>query len=317
MKFGKLYDVKGVDFSLPPDPIQTERVLARYKDSSRQTKIFLGATGWGNKEWLGKWYPSRTKQNEFLKYYARQFGTIEFNTTHYRVPNEAIVARWYDLATPEFRFCPKLPQQISHYQRLLGSYESTTAFLTSINGLKEKLGPVFMQMPENYGPAQTAYLLSYCQDWPRDLPLGVELRHPDFFRGGHQQQGVHQQVGANEGEEHPAFTGLEAAGQGTVITDVAGRRDVLHMRLTNPILILRFVGNGLHPTDYTRAVAWAKRLRSWIEQGLQEAYLFIHQPEMELVPEYTIYWANAIEKYCGIKVKKPELVDEARQGTLF
>lgn len=301
MKFGKLYDVNGIDFTLPPDPPQTERVLARYKDSSQEAKIFLGATGWGNKEWLGKWYPSKTKQNEFLKHYARQFGTIEFNTTHYRVPNENTVARWYELSDPEFRFCPKVPQQISHYQRLLGSYESTNAFLTSIYGLKEKLGPVFMQMPENYGPAQTEYLLSYCREWPGDLPLGLELRHPDFFRG----------------EEHPAFTGLEAVGQGTVITDVAGRRDVLHARLTNPILILRFVGNGLHPTDYTRAVAWAKRLKSWIDQGLREAYLFIHQPEMELVPEYTIYWANAIEEHCGIKARKPQLVDEARQGTLF
>lgn len=303
MKFGKLYDLKGVDFSLPPDPPQTERVLSRYKDSSYEPKVYLGATGWGNKEWLGKWYPSKTKQNEFLRHYARQFGTIEFNTTHYRIPNAETVARWHELSTSEFKFCPKLPQQISHYQRLKGAYESTTAFLTSINGLQEKLGAVFMQMPENYGPNQTENLLSYCQDWPQDLPIGVELRHPEFFD--------------RSTNETTLFEGLEAARQGTVITDVSGRRDVLHMRLTNPILILRFVGNGLHPTDYTRADAWARRLKSWMDQGLRDAYLFIHQPDMEQVPDYSIYWAEAIERECGVKVVRPVLVDEARQGTLF
>ena len=102
-----------------------------------------------------------------------------------------------------------------------------------------------------------------------------------------------------------------------MITDVAGRRDVLHMRLTNPILILRFVGNGLHPTDYTRADDWVLRLKSWIDQGLHAAYLFIHQPEMALVPDYTNYWAKKIEEVCGIRTVHPQLVDEARQGTLF
>ncbi len=300
MKFGKLYDLTNIDFSLPEDPDQTLRVLSKYKTDA-PAQIYLGATGWGNKEWLGKWYPSRTKQNEYLKHYSRQFGTIEFNTTHYRVPNEETVARWYDLAHSDFRFSPKLPQQISHYQRLLGAFDSTSNFIQSISGLQEKLGPVFMQMPENYSPSQAAGMLPYIKDWPRDLPLGLELRHPDFFNGTSQQW----------------LEGLEELGQGTVITDVSGRRDVLHMHLTNPILILRFVGNGLHPTDYTRADAWVQRLKKWIDLGLQKAYLFIHQPAMHMVPEYTIYWAQKIEAVCGIKTVHPQLVEEARQGSLF
>ncbi|MCS7003779.1 MAG: DUF72 domain-containing protein [Cytophagales bacterium] len=46
----------------------------------------------------------------------------------------------------------------------------------------------------------------------------------------------------------------------TVITDVAGRRDVLHKRLITPYVIIRFVGNQLHPTDIQRLHAWAERL---------------------------------------------------------
>lgn len=303
MKFGKLLDLNGVDFSLPEDPAQTTRVLRRERDPAVVPQIYLGATGWGNREWIGKWYPSKTKQNEFLRYYARQFGTIEFNTTHYRVPDPGTVSRWYELSDSEFRFCPKVPQQISHYQTLNQAEESTDHFLNSIHGLGEKLGPVFLQLPERFAPSRYQAVQDYLRHWPVDLPIGFEFRHHEFFEGGSAAKEV--------------FGELEATGQGTVITDVAGRRDVLHMRLTNPILILRFVGNGLHPTDYSRADAWAQRLKSWIDQGLQAAYLFIHQPEMEMVPAYTQYWADAIHKIAGIKVRRPELVEEARQGTLF
>lgn len=303
MKFGKLLDLNGVDFSLPVDHPQTTRVLHRNLDHSVVPQIYLGATGWGNREWIGRWYPSKSKQNEFLRYYARQFGTIEFNTTHYRVPNPETVARWYELSDPDFRFCPKVPQQISHFQTLNNSEESTDHFLSSIHGLGEKLGPVFLQLPERFAPSRHQAVQDYLNKWPTDLPIGLEFRHHEFFEGGHAAEEVY-------GE-------LEVTGQGTVITDVAGRRDVLNMRLTNSILILRFVGNGTHPTDYSRADAWAARLKSWVDQGLQAAYLFIHQPDMELVPEYSQYWADAIHKASGIKVRRPELVEEARQGKLF
>jgi len=39
---------------------------------------------------------------------------------------------------------------------------------------------------------------------------------------------------------------------------VAGRRDVCHATLTAPELMLRFVGNGLHPTDLTRVDCLAR-----------------------------------------------------------
>ncbi|MEM7039838.1 MAG: DUF72 domain-containing protein, partial [Bacteroidota bacterium] len=80
MKFGKLPDIQGIDFLLPPDPPRTTRVLAEKPlESSKSAKIFLGATGWGNKEWVGKWYPPKTPARDFLKHYSRQFNTIEFN----------------------------------------------------------------------------------------------------------------------------------------------------------------------------------------------------------------------------------------------
>lgn len=302
MKFGKLLDISQVDFSLPEDHPGTERVLLAHGRSTAP-RVYLGATGWGNKEWLGTWYPRGAKPNEFLRHYSRQFGTLEFNSTHYRIPTVEQVRKWEAQAAPGFKFCPKVPQQISHRQRLQGSLGPTDDFQQAMRAFGEHLGPVFMQMPENYAPAQSPNFLRYLQEWPSDLPLHLEFRHPEFFQTGDLAE--------------MAWHGLEERGQGSVITDVAGRRDVLHMRLTNPVLVLRFVANELHPSDYSRAQDWAKRLKRWLDMGLQEAHLFIHQPEMELVPEYVQHWAGLLRDVCGIEARAPQLVDEARQGKLF
>lgn len=304
MKFGKLIDIGGVDFRLPPDPPRTERVLARALETGKTTpKIYVGATGWGNKEWIGKWYPKKAKQKEFLKHYSQQFNTIEFNTTHYRIPEPTTIERWYSLAAEGFRFCPKVPQQISHYSRLSNAEIPTTQFISVISELREKLGPVFLQLPEYHGPKDVRKVVDYVQTWPPEMPIYFEFRHPDWF--------------GTAPEADLAFQALETCGHGTVITDVAGRRDVLHMQLTNPVLVLRFVGNHLHPTDYTRTDEWVQRIKQWIDMGLREVYLFIHQPEMEEVPEFTAYWVDQINAACGLQVPKPRRIPEVQQGTLF
>ena len=138
--------------------------------------------------------------------------------------------------------------------------------------------------------------------------LHWELRNPDWF-------------GDDSGAAIEGFDALESAGHGTVITDVAGRRDVLHMQLTTPVLMLRFVGNGLHKTDYERSDAWIQRIADWWQCGLQAAYIFIHQPELEQVPPFTAYWARGLNKALGLQLVEPlEIPPNVKggiQGTLF
>lgn len=291
MNFGKVIDLEHVVFDMPPDHPQTVLTLHDHlQGQGRVPEIYVGATGWSNPEWNGSWYPAKTKPNDFLQHYSRQFGTIEFNTTHYRVPDDDLILRWYTGASPGFKFCPKVPQQISHRARLKAE-APTTAFCSAIAGLKEKLGPTFLQLPDTHGPSAAAAVLDFARDWPRELPLHWEFRHPDWFTG---------HAGAEQ-----VFEKLAELGQGLVITDVAGRRDVLHMRLTNPVLVLRFVGNGLRPTDFSRLKAWAARIEDWTSQGLHAAYIFIHQPEMTDVPAYCIQWAEALQQITGAKVLQP------------
>ena len=104
---------------------------------------------------------------------------------------------------------------------------------------------------------------------------------------------------------------------GTVITDVAGRRDVLHLGLSSHCAMIRFVGNSLHPTDYLRIDRWLDLLVQWMSEGLREIYFFSHQPDNILSPEICIYLIEQLEIKSKLRfIKKTKRIDDA-QLSLF
>jgi uncharacterized protein YecE (DUF72 family) len=133
--------------------------------------------------------------------------------------------------------------------------------------------------------------------------LAIEFRHQEWF--------------TDSPAAERAFTLLEQFNIGTVITDVAGRRDVLHQRLTTPVATIRFVGHGLHPSDYTRIDSWVSRLLQWFDQGLHKLYLFMHQPENTFSPELILYLVRQLNKLGGFHIAEPKLTIQPVQGSLF
>jgi uncharacterized protein YecE (DUF72 family) len=89
-----------------------------------------------------------------------------------------------------------------------------------------------------------------------------------------------------------------------VMTDVAGRRDVLHMSLTSSAAMIRFTGNELHPSDFARLDAWAERLAGWFEAGLSELYFFMHQPEESTAPAIANYFIRKLNALCGFELEE-------------
>lgn len=300
MKFGKLPSVDGVDFTLPADPPANAQRLPGREAAEKQ--LFIGCTGFSMPEWVGKVYPPGAKSRDFLQHYSRQFDTIEFNTTHYRIPSPELIERWKRESAAGFRFCPKVPQSISHSRKLGLGTEAFDHFWEVIGGFEEKLGPCFLQLPPYFGPDRLPLLERFLEAVPAGLKPSVELRHPDWFNSAETADRL--------------FALLAGHGAGTVITDVAGRRDVLHMQITTPIAFVRFVGNGLHPTDYSRIDEWVQRLSEWYEQGLEEAYFFPHEPDNVLAPELSIYLASKLSAIDGLKFRTPKLFND-RQGQLF
>jgi hypothetical protein len=110
---------------------------------------------------------------------------------------------------------------------------------------------------------------------------------------------------------------LEDLGVATVITDVAGRRDVCHMRLSSTQVLIRFVGNALHPSDYSRVQAWAPRLQAWFQAGLRSAYCFTHEPDNLLAPVLAAFCADTFgARMPDVALRGPRPVG-GQQGSLF
>lgn len=302
MDFGKLPDISRVDFTLPPDHPDTLPLLRRFKNNATPD-VHVGLPVWVNKAWEGEYYPAKMPGKEALLWYGRQFNTIELNSTHYHIPDPATIDRWRQSVPQGFLFCPKFPQLISHESALRSTQGITAAFCEAIAGLEEKLGDSFLQLPPSFGPHHLPDLEHFVRFIPETIPITVELRHPDWF--------------VDNVASLALFELLEKYSMGTVLTDVAGRRDVLHMRLTTPSAMIRFVGNGLHPTDYTRIDAWVERLKVWIDNGLRQLYFFVHEPDNVASPALAAYFINQLNKVCGFDVKSPKKLVQPVQGELF
>ena len=303
MDFGKVENLEQVGFSLPPDHPATALVLRRGNEVGASLRAHIGCPTWTNKAWLGSYYPAGATSKELLPLYARQFNAIGLNTTHYRTPDATTVRRWRESVPPGFRFCPKMPQEISHHRLLQHAERETEAFCEAVASLGEHLGPCFLQLPPHFGPGQADGLEEFLLRFPREVPLAVEFRHPDWF--------------GEAAEAQEGFAVLEALQVSVVLTDVAGRRDALHQRLTTSVAFIRFVGNSLHPSDFTRLTDWSLRLREWATAGLRDLYFFVHQPDITHSPPLSQYLVRQLNEQCGLQLKPCQPIPQPVQGRLF
>ena len=302
MEFGKVLpsELAHIEFKLPQDDPRTIQALKRGHGLKR---FGVGAPVWGAKTWLGKVYPNGTGPKDFLSHYARQFNSIELNTTHYRIPDRETIERW-QATTPEgLLFCPKFPQEISHHFPLSGRESLVKEFVGAVMGLGNRLGMSFLQLPPTFAPEDLGDLARFLKQLPAGFSIAVEVRHPAFFRE-HRLRDEYYDL-------------MQTAGAHVVITDVAGRRDVLHLSLPTPRLMVRLIGNDLHPTDDVRISDWIARLQSWLKLGLEEVEFFIHQPGDTTAPDLIAKFIDQLNPACGLSLKNWEPMNQGEQLGFF
>src|SRR5256886_16636606 len=123
---------------------------------------------WAYKEWVGNFFPEHTPSNDFLRLYSRKLNAVEGNTVFYALPSAETIARWCQETPPTFRFCPKISRDISHAPHLENSREVTLLLVDRMRGLGKRLGPMFLQLPPSFGPAQLQQLETFLTFWPND-----------------------------------------------------------------------------------------------------------------------------------------------------
>lgn len=304
MEFGRVseQELDNVDFSLPAEPAGNNIILPGKKNKA--PKIYVGCAKWGRTEWVGKIYPLKTKEKDFLQHYVQHYNCIELNATHYKIYGPAGIAKWAEKAKGKnFMFCPKMYQGVTHRGSLKGKDFITTEFLRGIVAFEKHLGPVFVQVSDSFSPKRKAELFAFLTSLPKDIQFFLEVRHPEWF--------------SNETHLNDMLAFLSANKMGAVITDTAGRRDCAHMHLTVPKAFIRYVGNSLHNTDYTRIDAWIQRMKYWLDKGLEELYFFMHMHDEATSPELTVYLADKMKEVCKVDLIRPQFINNPSKNDLF
>ncbi len=296
MEFGRVPEIElaGIDFSLPPEPDFNKMILKG--KPVKQPKVYVGCAKWGRTEWVGKIYPPKTKEKDFLQHYVEHYNCIELNATHYKVYGETGIRKWAVKAKGrDFLFCPKMYKGVTHFGSLKGKEFISNEFLRGIVGFEKHLGPIFVQVSDSFSPKRKEELFAYLKSLPTDLQFFLEVRHPDWF--------------ARERDKEDMFNFLKENNMGAVITDTAGRRDCAHMHVTILKTFIRYVGNSLHASDYTRIDDWIERIKYWLDKGMEELYFFMHMHDEATSPELTVYLADRMNKECGLDLIKPKFID--------
>ena len=295
MKFGRLEAsaLSQVTWELPADPRATQVLLDELPPRIQSPSIYIGCSVWTDRSFVGKVYPQGTPAKNFLKIYCQQFNTVELNTTFYSIPSVEKVKKWKEVATPGFQFCPKISRSISHSNNIDQQRHLLDIFLEAVLHFEQALGMTFMQLPPYFQPSNMAALQKLLAQIPQGFLLAVELRHPAWF--------------SDAVAQHELFSFLQEYGIVAVMTDVAGRRDVLHQTLTTRCALIRFTGNNLHATDYTRIDAWVKRLHLWLEKGVSSIYFLLHEPEKALCADLAVYMIRQLNKVAKLQLSPPHL----------
>jgi uncharacterized protein YecE (DUF72 family) len=149
--------------------------------------VHVGLSGFSYKPWQGegRFYPAELKQKDFLAYYSKRYDAVEMDGTWYRMPTEAAVEGWKNIAPDAFTFCCKVHRDISHMLRLKPECQESLKFMQQrIAPLAQagKLGPLLVQLPPNM-KRNDERLAEFLEAAPKTHRYALEFRHESWVCG--------------------------------------------------------------------------------------------------------------------------------------
>jgi len=143
-------------------------------------RVLAGTSGWQYQHWRPSFYPPGVPQRRWLEHYAERFPTVENNGTFYRLPARETFEQWRSRTPDGFVMAVKASRYLTHVQRLHDPEEPVRRMLGVFDGLKEKLGPVLLQLPPGM-KADPVLLDRTLSLVPPGLRVAVEPRDPTWW----------------------------------------------------------------------------------------------------------------------------------------
>jgi uncharacterized protein YecE (DUF72 family) len=142
--------------------------------------IHIGTSGWSYDHWKGPFYAADLPAHDMLARYAEHFSTVEINSSFYRLPEAAVLARWRDSVPQGFVFSAKASRYITHMKKLREPQTTLPPFLERIGVLGARLGPILFQLPPRW-QVDVARLEAFLQTLGRQHRHAFEFRDPSWF----------------------------------------------------------------------------------------------------------------------------------------
>jgi uncharacterized protein YecE (DUF72 family) len=260
--------------------------------------FLIGCAVWGHKTWVGELYPKGSKSAEFLQLYSKRFTAVEGNTTFYAVPDRETVKNWASQMSPEFKFCPKLPRQLTHNGLLEPSIAGALEFLAQMQGFGQHLGPIFAQLPPSYEPTCLNDLTAFLKAWPRsEAPLAIEVRHSAWFKEPHASHlnTLLQELGVGRVvlDTRPAYSGSASYKQQPV--DPRKPKVPMQPVVTAPFSLVRFISHPDQAVNQPFMEEWVSLVDHWLRLG-KRIYFFMHCPLEQYSPGNARHFQQLLEQ---------------------
>ncbi len=257
---------------------------------------YLGLPGWAFPGWCGTYFTDKPSR---LASYAEVFNSVEGNATFYRVPSADTVLRWRDaLGDAGFRFCFKLPREVTHERGRAGRV--LEGFLDVIEPLDPFLGPLLVQFPATFGPAD----LEIAGGWLRELGerrrFVIEVRHPAFFDDPELlEAALESAAGRVVLDSRPLYEGDRA--HPDVLAALHKKPDVpVDPDAPGDVAFVRLI---LHPDLESNRVyldEWATHVAGYLKKDI-ETFMMIHCPNYRHCPPLARDFHDALRlRYDGL-----------------
>jgi uncharacterized protein YecE (DUF72 family) len=220
-------------------------------------RLHVGTMGWSYGFWKGSFYPEGLASKDFLAFYAKHFGTVEVDSTFYRIPRRQSVMDWKEQTPEGFVFSLKFPQVITHVKMLKDCEEETSVFLERAELLGEKLGVLLLQFPYNFGTEHVPLLRDFLQTLPKTHRYAMEVRNRKLLN-------------------HDFYSVLRDHNAALAWADSPFMPQI--SELTSDFIYVRWVGDrrrvkgtlGRIEVDRTAQInAWAEKLKPFLEEGTE------------------------------------------------
>lgn len=257
----------------------------------------IGCAIWAYKGWVGDLFPIKSRSSAFLNLYSRRFTAVEGNTTFYSIPDSETVARWAAETPPGFKFCLKLPKALTHNHSLKPSLPGALKFLEQMQGLGDRLGPLFAQLPPSYSPANFDDLASFLEGWAGSRsPLAVEVRHLDWFTEPHSSRLNALLKDLNMGRVLLDTRPIYNAPNDPQISSERRKPNLpLQPIVTAPFSLIRFISHPDREINQIYLEEWVKVVDRWLTQGTT-VYFFVHCPTEERSPKTARHFQHLLQK---------------------